>query len=575
MRWSHAFVPTLREDPADAEAVSHKLLVRAGFIRQLTAGVYSILPLGRRVCQKIEAIVRREMDGIGGQEFSMPSLHPAEIWKRSGRWDSVGAEMFRFVDRKGSDAVLGMTHEEVFATIAGELRSYKQLPQIWYQVDSKFRDEPRPKSGLLRVREFTMKDSYSLDVDEAGLDVAFQKHFEAYRKIFASRGLDTLAVEASSGAMGGKESVEFMVPSDAGEDWVASCGACGYAANVEKATSALPEQEDGAGLAEPERFATPGQHTIEELASFEGGAPAARQIKTLVYVLDGEVTLVLLRGDHPLSEQKLIDATGANEVRPASEEEIRGALGASAGSLGAVGVMQHPVLADEALQGRRDMLTGANEDDFHLRGVDVARDIAAARWLDLREVQDGEPCPLCSAPLAVAKTIELGHIFKLGTRYSELLGAAVLDENGKNRPVVMGSYGIGIQRTMAAVVERHHDDGGIVWPITVAPFEVVITQVNAKDAATTDVAGALYDGLLAEGIEVLLDDRDERPGVKFKDADLIGVPYRITVGPKGLKDGKVELVRRKTRQARPIDVQKAAKSVAETIFEERSFSSQI
>jgi prolyl-tRNA synthetase len=575
MRWSHAFVPTLREDPADAEAVSHKLLVRAGFIRQLTAGVYSILPLGRRVCQKIEAIVRREMDGIGGQEFSMPSLHPAEIWKRSGRWDSVGAEMFRFVDRKGSDAVLGMTHEEVFATIAGELRSYKQLPQIWYQVDSKFRDEPRPKSGLLRVREFTMKDSYSLDVDEAGLDVAFQKHFEAYRKIFASCGLDTLAVEASSGAMGGKESVEFMVPSDAGEDWVASCGACGYAANVEKATSALPEQEDGAGLAEPERFATPGQHTIEELASFEGGAPAARQIKTLVYVLDGEVTLVLLRGDHPLSEQKLIDATGANEVRPASEEEIRGALGASAGSLGAVGVMQHPVLADEALQGRRDMLTGANEDDFHLRGVDVARDIAAARWLDLREVQDGEPCPLCSAPLAVAKTIELGHIFKLGTRYSELLGAAVLDENGKNRPVVMGSYGIGIQRTMAAVVERHHDDGGIVWPITVAPFEVVITQVNAKDAATTDVAGALYDGLLAEGIEVLLDDRDERPGVKFKDADLIGVPYRITVGPKGLKDGKVELVRRKTRQARPIDVQKAAKSVAETIFEERSFSSQI
>ena len=575
MRWSHAFVPTLREDPADAEAVSHKLLVRAGFIRQLTAGVYSILPLGRRVCQKIEAIVRREMNGIGGQEFSMPSLHPAEIWKRSGRWDSVGAEMFRFVDRKGSDAVLGMTHEEVFATIAAELRSYKQLPQIWYQVDSKFRDEPRPKSGLLRVREFTMKDSYSLDVDEVGLDVAFQKHFEAYRKIFASCGLDTLAVEASSGAMGGKESVEFMVPSDAGEDWVASCAACGYAANVEKATSALPEQKDGAGLAEPERFETPGQHTIEDLASFEGGAPAARQIKTLVYVLDGEVTLVLLRGDHPLGEQKLIDATGANEVRPASEKEIRGALGASAGSLGAVGVTQHPVLADEGLRGRRDMLTGANEDDFHLRGVDVDRDIADARWLDLREVQDGEPCPMCSAPLAVAKTIELGHIFKLGTRYSELLGAAVLDENGKNRPVVMGSYGIGIQRTMAAVVECHHDDGGIVWPITVAPFEVVITQVNAKDAATTDAAGALYDGLLAEGIEVLLDDRDERPGVKFKDADLIGVPYRITVGPKGLKDGKVELVRRKTRQARPIDMQKAAKSVAETIFEERSFSSQI
>jgi prolyl-tRNA synthetase family II len=575
MRWSQAFVPTLRDDPADAEAVSHKLLVRAGFIRQLTSGVYSILPLGRRVCQKIEAIVRSEMDAIGGQEFSMPSLHPADLWKRSGRWDSVGAEMFRLVDRKGTDTVLGMTHEEVFATIAGELRSYKQLPQIWYQVDSKFRDEPRPKSGLLRVREFTMKDSYSLDVDDAGLDVAFRKHFEAYRKIFASCGLDTLAVEASSGAMGGNESLEFMVPSDAGEDWVASCAACGYAANVEKATSTLPEVEDGVGPGEPERFATPGQRSIEDLARFEHGAPPERQIKTLIYALDGVLTLVLLRGDHLLSEQKLCDGSGASEVRPASQEEIRAALGASPGSLGAVGVTQHPVLVDVALQGRRDMLTGANEDDFHLRGVDVARDIADARWLDLREVQEGEPCPMCTAPLAVAKTIELGHIFKLGTRYSELLGAAVLDEKGEKRPIVMGSYGIGIQRTMAAVVERHHDDGGIVWPITVAPFEVVITQVNAKDAATTDAAGALYDALVGEGIEVLLDDRDERPGVKFKDADLTGIPYRITVGPKGLKDGKVELVRRKTRQARPIDVQKAAKSVAETIFEERSFSSQI
>ena len=575
MRWSQAFVPTLRDDPADAEAVSHKLLVRAGFIRQLTAGVYSILPLGRRVCQKIEAIVRREMDGIGGQEFSMPSLHPAEIWKRSGRWETVGPEMFRFVDRKGADAVLGMTHEEVFATLAGELRSYKQLPQIWYQVDSKFRDEPRPKSGLLRVREFTMKDSYSLDLDDAGLDVAFQKHFEAYRKIFASCGLDTLAVEASSGAMGGSESVEFMVPSDAGEDWVASCSACGYAANVEKATSALPEIEDAAGPAEPERFATPGQRSIEDLAAFEGGAPAERQIKTLVYMLDGTPTLLLLRGDHPLSKQKLMDAITANEVRPASDEEMRAALGASAGSLGAVGVTGPPVLADEALRGRRDMLTGANEDGFHLRGVDVERGIAVSHWLDLREVQEGEACPMCGAPLAVAKTIELGHIFKLGTRYSEAMGAAVLDENGSSRSIVMGSYGIGIQRSMAAVVERHHDEAGIVWPLTVAPYEVVITQVNAKDAATTDAAGALYDALVGEGIEVLLDDRDERPGVKFKDADLIGVPYRITVGPKGLKDGKVELVRRKTRQARAVDLQKAAKAVAETIFEERSFSSQI
>jgi prolyl-tRNA synthetase len=575
MRWSHAFIPTLRDDPADAEAVSHKLLVRAGFVRQLTSGVYSLLPLGRRVCQKIEVITRREMDGIGAQEFSLPSLHPAEIWQRSGRWQSMGDEMFRLKDRRGVETALGMTHEEIFATIASELRSYRQLPQIWYQIDSKFRDEPRPKSGLLRVREFTMKDSYSLDLDADGLDVSFHKHFDAYRKIFAGCGLDPLAVEASSGSMGGSESIEFMVPSDAGEDWAASCGACGYAANVEKATSALLPIDDGPGSGTPERFATPGQRSIEDLARFEGGAPAERQIKTLVYVVDGRTLLVLLRGDHALVEQKLQDGLVAGELRPAGEEEIRGALGASAGSLGAVGVTDLEIVADESLRGRREMVTGANQDDFHLRGVDVERDVRVARWLDLREAQAGEACPLCGAALEVQKTIEVGHIFKLGTKYSETLGAVVLDEKGEGRPIVMGSYGIGIQRTMAAVVERHHDEAGIVWPLSVAPYEVVITQVNAKDAGTSDAAGALYDALLQEGIEVLLDDRDERPGVKFKDADLVGIPYRVTVGPKGLKDGKVELVRRKTRQTRSVELQKAAKSVSETVLEERSFSSQI
>jgi prolyl-tRNA synthetase len=575
MRWSHAFIPTLRDDPADAEAVSHKLLVRAGFVRQLTSGVYSLLPLGRRVCQKIEVITRREMDGIGAQEFSLPSLHPAEIWQRSGRWQSMGDEMFRLKDRRGVETALGMTHEEIFATIASELRSYRQLPQIWYQIDSKFRDEPRPKSGLLRVREFTMKDSYSLDLDADGLDVSFHKHFDAYRKIFAGCGLDPLAVEASSGSMGGSESIEFMVPSDAGEDWAASCGACGYAANVEKATSALLPIDDGPGSGTPERFATPGQRSIEDLARFEGGAPAERQIKTLVYVVDGRTLLVLLRGDHALVEQKLQDGLVAGELRPAGEEEIRGALGASAGSLGAVGVTDLEIVADESLRGRREMVTGANQDDFHLRGVDVERDVRVARWLDLREAQAGEACPLCGAALEVQKTIEVGHIFKLGTKYSETLGAVVLDEKGEGRPIVMGSYGIGIQRTMAAVVERHHDEAGIVWPLSVAPYEVVITQVNAKDAGTSDAAGARYDALLQEGIEVLLDDRDERPGVKFKDADLVGIPYRVTVGPKGLKDGKVELVRRKTRQTRSVELQKAAKSVSETVLEERSFSSQI
>ena len=569
MRWSRSFIPTLRDDPADAEAVSHRLLVRAGYVRQLTAGVYSLLPLGVRVCAKIGRIVRREMDAIGGQEFSLPALHPAELWERSGRWETMGDEMFRLRDRKGASYALGMTHEEVFAQIASELRSYRDLPQIWYQIQTKFRDEPRPKAGLLRVREFVMKDSYSLDLDGEGLDTAFQRHFEAYRKIFAGCGLDPLAVEASSGAMGGSESIEFMVPSDAGEDWVAACAACGYAANVERARSQLPPLEDGPGPPAPEAFPTPGQRTIEDLARFEGGAPAERQIKTLVYVVGGETLLVLLRGDHSLVEQKLKDGLGASEARPAQDEEIRAALGASAGSLGAVGVSGLRIVADQALEGRRDMLTGANRDDFHLRGVDVARDLRVDAWLDLRGVRDGEACPMCEAALSVQKTIEVGHIFKLGSRYSEKLGAAVLDEAGRSRPIVMGSYGIGIGRCMAAVAERCSDAAGLAWPLPVAPYEVVLTLLNPKDAATSDAAGGLYDALVKEGIEVLFDDRDERPGVKFNDADLIGVPYRLTVGPKGLAEGRVELVRRRTRESRNVDVQKAAREVAERVLEER------
>jgi len=572
VRWSQVFIPTLRDDPADAEAISHKLLVRGGFVRQLMSGVYSLLPLGFRVCQKVQAIARTEMHAIGAQEFLLPSIHPAEIWKRSGRWDSVGEEMFRFTDRKGADVALGMTCEEVFATLAGELRSYKQLPQIWYQIQRKYRDEPRPKSGVLRVREFNMKDSYSLDIDAEGLDQAFQRHFEAYRKIFGRCGLDVLAVEASSGVMGGNESIEFMVHSDAGEDWVASCDACGYAANVEKASSQLAAIEDEAGLDAPEAFETPGVRTIEDLAAFDGGAPGERQIKTLVYALDGEVALVLLRGDHPLSEQKLQDGTGAADLRPANDKEIDTALGAAAGSLGAVGVSGLRILADVALRDRRDMLTGANRNGFHLRGVDVARDIEVSQWLDLREVQQGEPCALCDAPLSVRKAIEVAHIFKLGTRYSEKLGAVVQDEQGKSRAITMGSYGIGIERTMAAVAEACHDESGIVWPVSVAPYEVVITVVNPKNPGVSDAAGAIYDALLADGIEVLLDDRDERPGVKFKDAELIGIPYRITIGPKGLEEGVVEITRRRGKKSRNVGLTKAAATVAEAIFEERSFS---
>jgi prolyl-tRNA synthetase len=464
LRWSQSFIPTLRDDPADAEAISHRLLVRAGLMRQLAAGIYSLLPLGWRVCRKIERIVREEMDRIGAQEFRLPALHPAELWQRSGRWQVMGDEMFRLKDRRGAELCLGMTHEEVFASLAVEIRSYRALPQIWYQVQTKFRDEPRSKSGLLRVREFVMKDSYSLDLDRDGLDRAFQLHFDAYRRIFERCGLTPLAVEASSGAMGGSESIEFMVPSDAGEDWVASCGACGYAANVEKATSQLPDVSDPeAASGAPEKFATPGVRTIEELARFPEGAPAERQIKTLVYVLDGETALVLLRGDHALSEQKLADGAGAVDVRPATDDEIRAALGASPGSLGAVGVRGRRVVADGALLRRRAMPTGANEDGFHVRGVAVARDIEVSGWLDVRAVAAGEPCPLCGGALAVDKTIEIGHIFKLGTRYSEALGATVLDEQGQTSPIVMGSYGIGVGRVAAAIVERGLAPASAMW----------------------------------------------------------------------------------------------------------------
>ena len=570
MRWSTTFIPTLRDDPADAEAISHKLLIRAGYARQLMAGVYSLLPLGLRVSEKVEAIIREEMNKVGGQEFRLPSLHPKEVWERSGRWEKMDGEMFQFKDRRGSDVGLGMTHEEIFTHLVSELRSYKQLPQIWYQFQTKFRDEPRPKSGLLRVREFTMKDSYSMDVDQEGLDHAFDQHFKAYRRIFSRLGFDTVAVEASSGAMGGDQSVEFMLRTDAGEDSVVACGGCGYAANVEKATTRLEESTDGEGLPAPEKFPTPDVRTIEDLVQLEGAnAPADRQIKTLVYSIDDKLVLVLLRGDHTLVEQKLIDNVEAETLRPAHEAEIRSALGASPGSLGAVGDHGLFVIADEALQGRRDMVTGANEDGFHLRGVDLERDIEVNGWLDLRAAESGQGCPVCGHVLEAYKCLEVGHIFKLGTFYSESMGAKVLDANGKNVPVVMGSYGIGIERNMAAVVEANHDEAGIVWPVNVAPFEVVVSVVKPKEVKCLEAGEQIYEALLEAGIDALLDDRDERPGVKFKDADLIGVPFRVTVGPKGLDNGVVEVKSRRSGETRDLPVPHAALTVQEWVLEER------
>jgi prolyl-tRNA synthetase family II len=569
VRWSKVFIPTLRDDPADAEAVSHKLLVRAGFIRQLMAGVYSMLPLGYRVLRKIEGIVREEMNRIESQEFRLPSLHPRDVWERSGRWSKMSSEMFQFEDRRGAEVGLGMTHEEIFAYLARELRSYKELPQSWYQFQTKFRDEPRPKSGLLRVREFTMKDAYSMDIDEEGLDRAFQAHFDAYRRIFKRLSIDTVAVEASSGSMGGNQSIEFMLRTDAGEDWVAACRSCGYAANFEKAMSRIPAAENLPALAAPEKFPTPGVRTIEDLATMEGGAPASAQIKTLAYSVDDKIVLVLLRGDDSLVEQKLLDNVEAESVRPASGDEIQAALGARPGSLGAVGVKDLFVIADEALRGRGGMVTGANEDGFHLRGVDVERDIEVKGWLDLREVKAGESCSLCGEPLEVYKCLEVAHIFKLGTVHSEAQGAEVLDANGKKVPVVMGSYGIGIDRNLAAIVEAHNDEAGIVWPVNVAPFEVVVSVIKPKDVNCLEAAERIYEALQERGIDVVLDDRDERPGVKFKDADLVGIPFRVTVGPKGLADGVVELKGRRAGDTRDLEVAHAAVGIAEAVHDER------
>jgi prolyl-tRNA synthetase len=561
MHWSQMHIPTLRDDPADAGAPSHRLLLRAGYIRQLMAGHYSLLPLALRVRAKVIEIIRQEMNQIGAQEVLLPDMHPAEIWQRSGRWEIMGEEMFRLTDRKGARLALAMTHEEIFATLATELSSHKQLPQAWYQFQTKFRDEPRPRAGLIRTREFTMKDSYTFDVDRAGLDAAYDRHQAAYIRIFERLGIPAIPVEASSGTMGGSDSTEFMCPSASGEDLVAYSPACGYAANLEKATSRLADVDDGPGLDAPQRFDTPGARTIEDLAT-RFGAPADRQIKTLVYVLDGQLTLVLMRGDHALNAQKLIDATAAVAIRPAQPDEIVGALGAHPGSLGAVGVTDLPVIADEALAGRRDMFTGANTDDVHLRGVDVARDIQVGRWADLREVAAGELCPRCGEPLQLIEAIEVGHIFKLGDRYTKIFGATVLGPDGKAIPLIMGSYGIGVERAMAAIIECHHDERGIVWPLAVAPFSVVVVVAQSEDAEVAKAGAAIYEQLTAAGVEVIIDDRPERAGVKFRDAELTGIPLRVTVGRRGLAEGTVEITERATGETRKVPVGDAAASVS-------------
>jgi prolyl-tRNA synthetase len=560
MHWSKLFIPTLRDDPAEAEVASHKLLLRAGYIRQLAAGIYSHLFLAQRSMLKITAIVREEMDAIGAQEFHLPALNPAEVWQESGRWDAMGDNLFRLKDRFGRELCLAMTHEEVMTTIArGLLRSYKQLPQIWYQIQTKFRDEPRPKSGLLRVRQFTMKDSYSFDMDAAGLDASYEKHRAAYCRIFDRCGLEYMTVEAHSGAMGGSQSHEFMVVSDAGEDFVVR--GASYAANLEKAVSVPkpPSAPDPDGDLEPEEFHTPNVKTIAEVAQFTG-LPETSQMKSLVMVAGGNPVLALLRGDHQLSEAKVASLLDG-EVRPARPDELKEWFGADAGSLGPIGVKTVRILADNALRGRRNMIAGANKNDYHLRHVTPGEDFEA-EFADLRQAAEGDTSVADGSPLSIHKTVEIGHIFKLGYKYSKSMGLHVTNESGEEIAPIMGSYGIGIERILSAAVELYHDADGIALPPAIAPFTVVVTPVNIKDEGQRQAAGEIYAAFKKAGIDVLLDDRDERPGVKFKDADLIGIPYRITVGKK-LPQGIVELVERRPKRSTDVAITNVVDAVQE------------
>jgi prolyl-tRNA synthetase len=549
MRWSEMFIPTLRESPAEADAASHRLLVRAGYARPLAAGVFSWLPLGRRALGKIAGIIRAELAAIGALEVGFPLLQPAELWQESGRWESQAATMFRVKDRGGRAFCLAMTNEEAALEVARrELRSYKQLPQIWFQVETKFRDEPRPR-GVLRLRQFRMADSYSFDLGAADLAESCRRHVQAYRRILDRCGVAYVAAEAPRAAAGDAPSLEFAAPCDAGDGSIARCAGCGYAATLAAARSRPAPVEDDAGDRPPEPFATPGVRTIEQLAAFTG-ADAGTFLKTLAWMAGEEMVLALVRGDDELNEVKLAAALGdvPGGLRPAPPEEILARLGAEAGFIGPVGAGGVRILADETLRGRRNLIAGANRDDTHLRHVTPGRDFTAA-WADLRTARAGEGCPRCDGSIEISRAIELAHVHPLGTRLPEAMGARVLDAAGKETPLRMGSFGIGIERLLAAAVEQHHDDDGLALPAAIAPFAVALAPTNLADPAIRGAAEKLYAELRAAGIETLFDDRDERPGVKFKDADLVGIPWRITVGKK-VQDGNVELRRRSTRDTR-------------------------
>ena len=566
MRWSQTFVPTLKETPAEAEIASHKLLLRAGLIRKLAGGLYTFLPMGLRALQKISQIIREEMNRAGALEILMPALQPPEIWKESGRYETASDVLFKAKDRANREWVLGPTHEEVVTTLAaGEISSYRQLPKNYYQIQTKFRDEIRPRFGLMRAREFIMKDAYSFDTSDEAAQASYQGMFDAYVRIFDRCGLKALPVEADTGVIGGKFSHEFMVPAEVGENDVVYVETGEYAANVEKATSALKSPLasmpslplDQCPPAEP--FETPGVRTIEDLTRAPYSVEATRQIKTLVYVVEDKPVILLLLGNDQLNESKVAGLLGTTQFRPAESAEIHQWLGAHPGSLGAVGIGEIPIYADCFLEGGQDLVTGANQDGYHLKHVCVARDIRVNHFVDLRTVQAGEPCPVTGKPLQIQTAIEVGHVFKLGTKYSEAMQAQFLDEHGKSQPCVMGCYGIGVTRTLQAVIEQCHDEHGIYWPPSVAPYVVCITPLGVKpESEVMRCAEDLYQQLSEAGVDVILDDRDERPGVKFKDSELIGFPLRIGIGERSLKEGEVEikprkgdLIRVRTDQAMP------------------------
>ena len=573
MRHSHLLIPTLREVPAEAEVVSHKLLLRAGMIRQVARGIYDFLPLGVRVLRKVERIIREELERAGAQEVLLPAVCPAELWQESGRWDRYGKELLRFKDRHDRDFCFGPTHEEVITDLVRrEVRSYRDLPLNLFQIQVKFRDEVRPRFGLMRGREFVMKDGYSFHLDRADCDREYERMFGAYRRIFDRCGLEYRPVEAATGAIGGSRSHEFQVLAESGEDAIVSCDHCEYAANIEKAEIRAAAGAGGADAPAPPgaplEVATPGKRTVEEVAAFLD-VPAERFVKTLLYLVDGgETVAALVRGDHGLSEAKLKDALGAQTVELAHEREVERVTGAPVGFAGPLGLRaQIRVLADAGLAGITDAVTGANKADAHLAGIDQRRDLPHLPFADLRVAGEGDPCPRCDGRFVLQRGIEVGQIFYLGTKYSAAMKATVLDADGQERVIEMGTYGIGVTRTMAAAIEQNHDDAGIIWPMPLAPFQVVLVPVNWADERLRRTAEELHDALVARGVEVLLDDREERPGVKFKDADLIGHPLRVTVGPRALERGAVELKGRREKTATEVAVAEAAARVAALVAE--------